>query len=92
MANPGEDLMLQKSVAEVESPREVGSTAPSHGQLNLQMHHWLKPGTEVILLFDRYMARTTIVWLEEPSSDARIEGCVRLLGVSARTDTDCTEK
>jgi hypothetical protein len=84
--------MLQISASPVGSRGpEGGSATPDHGQLTEELHHWLKPGTEVVLLFDRYVARTAILWLEEPGSDARIEGCVRLLGVSARTDSDRAE-
>jgi len=92
MANPSGDLLIRISTSPVESREPEGSTTAAHqGLLNSDLHRWLIPGTEVILLFDRYIARTAVVWLEAPGLDAQMEGCVRLLGVSSRSDTDCPE-
>lgn len=87
MADPSGDLVLKISTSLVGSRvPQGGSVTPKHGQLARELRHWLKPGTEVVLLFDRYIARMAVQWLAGPGSDARIEGCVRLLGVSARTE------
>ena len=89
MANPTRDFVLRLSTG--SGRPELGSATPNDGQMTEELHRWLKPGMEIILIFDRYVARTAIMWLAESSSDARIEGCVRLLGVSARADSDCPE-
>lgn len=93
MANISGDSVIHSSTAPVQSRgSEDTAAAPHQGSINADLRCWLGPGTEVILLFDRYVARTAVVWLEAPGSDAQMEGCVRLLGVSSRSDADCPEQ
>lgn len=84
MAHTQTDLVVQISAAEPDSP-----TAPKRSgtiadcRLIAELRRCLQPGAEIALVFEGYMAITSILWLSELQPDGSVRAGVRLLGVSA---------
>jgi hypothetical protein len=51
-----------------------------------ELKRCLKPGTEIGLVFQDYVAITSVLWLAGPTLDKSLRAGVRLIGVSSRQE------
>ena len=84
MSETHTNLVIQISTAGPAS----GATAEGaeEARLIVELRRCLQPGVEIALVFERYMAITSILWLSELQQDSSLRAGVRLLGVSALPD------
>ena len=84
MSDTHTDLVIQISTAEPESRTTAPAARMSEGsRLITELRTCLQPGVEIALVFEGYMARTSILWLSDLQADGSVRAGVRLLGVSA---------
>jgi hypothetical protein len=86
MSIPDTDLVIQLS-AETPDLNEAG-VVPDEQPLVAELRRCLRPGVEIALVFQGYMATTSILWLSGPSPDHGLRAGIRLLGVSALPEQD----
>jgi hypothetical protein len=82
MPGTNTDLVIQISTEELVSNASCAQKA-DEGNLAAELRRCLRPGVEIALVFERYMAITSILWLSGPLPDCSMRACVRLLRVSA---------
>jgi len=85
MSDMHPDLVIQISASD---PDTTGATAMQHEDCRLisELKQCLQPGVEIALVFEGYMAMTSILWLSDLQSDGSMRAGIRLLGVSALPD------
>lgn len=76
------DLVIQISTSGPEAAGTIAEKAED-SRLITELQRCLQPGVEIALVFEGYMAMTSILWLSEPQVDGSVRAGVRLLGVSA---------
>jgi hypothetical protein len=82
MSETHTDLVIQISTSGPESAGTIAEKAED-SQLITELQRCLQPGVEIALVFEGYMAMTSILWLSEPPAGGSVRAGVRLLGVSA---------
>jgi hypothetical protein len=73
-------ISTSASVADMSSESSEADGTPVVAELQ----QYLKPGSEIGLVFGRYIAITSVLWLSGPTADRSVRAGVRLVGVSAR--------
>ena len=84
MSDTQTDLVVQISASGLDSDM-TAATAKSGDDCRLitELRRCLQPGAEIALVFEGYMAITSILWLSDARPDGSVRAGVRLLGVSA---------
>ena len=84
MTDTQPDLVVQISASDVAPDMSTDRNGRSAGdRLIAELRRCLRPGVEIALVFDGYMAITSILWLSELQPNGNVRAGVRLLGVSA---------
>lgn len=87
MSDTHTDLVIQISTSGPE-PETARASIPEaqDNRLIQELRRCLQPGVEIALVFESYMAITSILWLSDLQADGSVRAGVRLLGVSAIGD------
>ncbi len=84
MSDKHTDLVIQISTAGLApDPMVANVEKTEESRLIAELRRCLQPGVEIALVFEGYMAITSILWLSELQRDGSLRAGVRLLGVSA---------
>jgi hypothetical protein len=84
MSDTHTDLVIRISTSgSASDPTDASAEKTDDTQLITELRPCLQPGVEIVLVFEGYMARTSILWLSELQKDGSLHAGVRLLGVSA---------
>jgi len=73
-------ISTSASVADISGENAEADGSPVVAELQ----QYLKPGSEIGLVFGGYIAITSVLWLSGPTADRSVRAGVRLVGVSAR--------
>jgi hypothetical protein len=84
MSDEHTDLVIQISTSGLAPDSTVANVEKTEeNRLITELQRCLQPGVEIALVFEGYMALTSILWLYELQVDGSLRAGVRLLGVSA---------
>jgi hypothetical protein len=83
------DLVIQ--IFGPEDSSEADSRKPADNRFAAELQRCLTPGTEIALVFRGYTALTAILWLSGPLKEGALRAGVRLLGLSATTESSSTD-
>ena len=84
MPNPRTDFVIQISTSASVADMSSESAEADGSPVVAELQQYLKPGSEIGLVFGGYIAITSVLWLSGPTADRSVRAGVRLLGVSAR--------
>ncbi len=76
------DLVVRISASDSNSG-SAGAALHDKRHLIMELKRCLQPGAEIALVFEGYMAMTSILWLSDLEPDGSVRAGVRLIGVSA---------
>jgi hypothetical protein len=82
MSDTHTDLVIQISAADANTA-DTNADKREDRQLIIELKTCLQPGVEIALVFEGYMAMTSILWLSDIQPDGSVRAGIRLLGVSA---------
>jgi len=84
MSDTFSDFVIQISTSPLE-PDTAGTRVgrDEDNRLIAELRHCLRPGVDIALVFEGYVAMTSILWLSDLQGDGSICARVRLRGVSA---------
>src|SRR5258707_331873 len=80
------DFVIQISTAARGADISGESAKTGASSVIAELQRCLKPGTEIGLVFQGYVAITSVLWLSGPTLDESLRAGVRLIGVSSRQE------
>lgn len=82
MPNTQTDLVVRISTSKLDSETAERARGTTTSCLIAELHRCLRPGAEIALVLEGYIAITSILWLSDLQPDGSLHAGIRLVGLS----------